>query len=221
MAMESLKKPQAEQSTAPAAQIDGERLKKLLKGERTGNIAIGACAILLIYFAAGFAVGKFCDIYALKLSTLIIAPVLSVIAAGVAAYCNVKFGGEIDKVINGYVRDIFIENAKLMHPEKDSLTFYCRLYDDSAEISVNNYKEKILFDFSAFKKLSPLRKSTVAAAITTRLCVTFLKLNLQRGAKYSSVSYTARADKSGGKRAYIINGGKPDKKALKIYYKNK
>ena len=63
MAMESLKKPQAEQSTAPAAQIDGERLKKLLKGERTGNIAIGACAILLIYFAAGFAVGKFCDIY--------------------------------------------------------------------------------------------------------------------------------------------------------------
>ena len=170
MAMESLKKPQAEQSTAPAAQIDGERLKKLLKGERTGNIAIGACAILLIYFA---------------------------------------------------VRDIFIENAKLMHPEKDSLTFYCRLYDDSAEISVNNYKEKILFDFSAFKKLSPLRKSTVAAAITTRLCVTFLKLNLQRGAKYSSVCYTARAEKRGGKRAFIINGGKPDKKALKIYYKNK
>jgi len=206
---------------AAATKIDGERLKKLLRGERIGNIAIILCAVVLVYFIVGFCVGTYCDFYALKLSTLIIAPVLAVLAVAVAAYCNVKFGGEIDGIINSYVRDVMIENAKIMHPERDSLTFYCRLFDDRAEIVVNNYKEKILFDFSAFKKLSPLRKSTVATAITTRLCVTFLKLNLQRGAKYSSVSYTARADKKNGRRAYVINDGQPDKKALKIYYKNK
>lgn len=219
--MESLKTPETPKTAPPAAQIDGEKLKKLLKGERIGNAAVIICAILLVYFIVGFCVGTYCDIYALKLSTLIAAPVLAVAAVAVAAYCNVKFGGEIDKTINGYVRDVMIENAKLMHPERDSLTFYCRLLNDGAEISVNNYKEKIIFDFSAFKKLSAMRKSTVAAAITTRLCVTFIKLALNRGASYSSVSYVARADKTNGKRAYIINDGKPDKKALKIYYKNK
>ncbi|MDE6356187.1 MAG: hypothetical protein K2L67_02985 [Clostridia bacterium] len=219
--MESLKTPQPAQNTAPSAQIDGERLKKLLKGERIGNVAVIICAALLAYFIVGFCVGTYCDIYALKLSTLIVAPVLAVAAVSVAAYCNVKFGGEIEKIINDYVRDVMIENAKSMHPERDSLTFYCRILDDRAEISVNNFKEKILFDFSAFKKLSAMRKSTVASAITTRICITFLKLALTRGAKYSSVSYTARADKANGKRAFIINDGAPDKKALKIYYKNK
>ena len=209
------------EKVAVSAKIDGEKLNKLLRGERIGNIAVAICAVVLVYFTVGFTVGKFCDIYALKLSTIIIAPVLAVAAAAVAAFCNVKFGGEIEKLINSYVRDVMIENAKLMHPERSSLTFYCRLYDDSAEISVNNFKEKILFDFSAFKKLSAMRKSAVASAITTRLCVTFLKLYLQRGATYSQVSYTARADKQSPKAAYIIKDGEPDKKALKIYYKNK
>ena len=209
------------EKAAVTAKLDGEKLNKLLRGERIGNIAVAICAVVLVYFAVGFCVGKFLDIYALKLSTLIVGPVLAAASAAVAAVCNVKYGGEIDNMINGYVRDVMIENAKLMHPERPSLTFYCRLFDDSAEISVNNFKEKILFDFSAFKKLSAMRKSTVASAITTRLCVTFLKLNLQRGAKYSQVSYTARADKQSPKTAYIIKDGEPDKKALKIYYKNK
>lgn len=205
----------------PVPAIDAEKVKKLTRGELIGNIATIFCAVALVYFAIGFAVGWTYELYALKLSTLIVAPVLIVAAAGAAAYCNIKFGNATEKIINDYVRDVLIHNAALIHPERDSLTFFCRLNDDSAEIKVNSYKEKIVFDFSAFGKLSPMRKTTVASAITNRLCVTFCRLVIERGAKYLSVNYTARTEKKNSKVAYIIKNGEPDKKAAKIYYKNK
>lgn len=203
------------------ADSDGEKIKKLKRGELIGTVATAFCGAVLVYFIVCFAVGAYTDNGALKISTLIVAPVLTVAAAGVAAFCNLTYGAELDRLIKERVLKVFVENAALMHPERDSLTFYCTAGDAVTEIKVNNFKEKIVFDFSDFGKLSLARKATIASAIETRLCLSFVRLVSERGAKYSSVNYLPRTAKKQKKPTYIIKDGTPDKRAVKIYLRNK
>lgn len=202
-------------------ELEREKIKKLKKGELIGNIATGMCGAVFVYFAVCFSISTVYDMYALRLATLISAPILMAVFAGLAAVCGVKYGGGIDREIDGYVRDVFIENAALMHPERDSLTFYFTFDDKKAVIKVNAYKERIVFDFSAFDKLSSMRKATIGSSVEKRLIVTFLKLLLERDMKFKSVGYVSELGRKKGKEVFIISNGEPEKNSLKIYLKNR
>lgn len=202
-------------------EVNLQRIKKLKRGELAGTVATVFCGVALVYFIIGFSVGTALDIPALRLSTLIAAPLLMAAGAVVAAFCNVKFGGALDKLLKDYVREVFIENAALMHPERDSLTFYILAENSFAEIKVNSYKEKIIFDFSPFGRLSAMRRSFIANAVVDKLSQTFVKLTVERGAKYKSVGYVATSGRKKGKQIFIIVNGEPEKRALKNYLKSR
>lgn len=201
--------------------LDSQKIAHLRRGEIVGTVATVLCGVALAYFAICFSIATVYNMYALKISTLIAAPVLMVLFAAVAAYCNLKYAKKLEAMITDYVKDVFVENAAAMHPERNSLTYYCTVRDSSADIKVNDFKERIVFDFSAFKKLSLSKKSVVGSAISDRLCTTFCRLVTERNATYTSVSYLACSPQKGGKEIFIIKNGQPDKKALKYYYKHR
>lgn len=202
------------------ATLNAEEIKKLKRGELIGHIFAGVSAAALIYFAVCFTIAQVMDLPALRFSTLICAPIILALSAAVSAYCNLKFGGQIDKLTEAYVQEVFVENAALMHPEKEILNFYFSYEGNSVISKVNKFKEEIIFDFSAFGKLSAARRSQISSTIVTRLCNTFLRL-YERGAKYKTVSYAVRAGGKEGKSVYIILDGEPDKKAYRAYLKTK
>lgn len=197
-------------------------IKKWMRGELVGLIATVFCGAVLAYFIICFTIARVQELKTLELVTLITAPVLMTAGAAVAAYCNLKFGGAVDKAVKNYVLDVCLENASLFHPERNSLTFYLGLQENTVELQVNGYKEKIVFDFSEMGKLSLSHKLTVLTAIENRLCITFCRL-YERGASYTDVSYVERAGsrKKSEKATLIIKDGAPDKYAYKQYLKNK
>lgn len=203
------------------ARLDAEKIKKLRRGERIGNLATGFCAVVLIYFIVCFTVARVYGDNTLELATLISAPVLMAAGIAASAYCALRYGNRLNAEIRSYIRDTMIENAALMHPERNSLSFYISIDDTKTYLQVNGYKEKITFDFSALGKLSVLRKAEILTETENRLCATFCRL-YDRGAEYVSVGYSEREGtrKKSGKTVYIIENGKPDIKSYKIYLKN-
>ena len=197
--------------------LNTEEIKKLKKGELWGLIALSfagiSCVAAIVFFV--FAIARPDDGFRIY-GSILCAP-LSIFAA-VAAVCNLKYGRAIDKIIKNYVRDVFIENAALMHPERDSLTYY--ISNDGWEFSIkaNNFKERIIFDFSAFGKLSAIRKSSVTTTIIERLEWSYCRL-YERGGTYKTVSYAVIKSGKQGKTFNIIENGTPDKKAYKDYKK--
>lgn len=203
------------------AKLNGD-IKKLKRGELAGTAAIFFCLAVLIFFAISFTVARVQEIKALYLTALIASPILLAAGAGVAAFCNVKYGGAIERAIKAFVRDTCVENAAFMHPERNSLTFYVCLEGSTALMRVNGYKEKITFDFSPLGKLSITRRAAVLNEIGNTLCATFCRL-YERGADYADVSYSLKSynGPKPGKIFYIIKDSQPDKKAFKQYLKNK
>ena len=203
------------------ATIKGD-IKKWKLGETLGTCATVFCGIVLVYFAVGFTVAQVLEIEALKIAVLISAPALLATGIAASAFCSLKFGGAIDKAIKNYVLDVCVENAALMHPERNSLSFYISINESAAEMQVNGYKEKIVFDFAELGKLSVMRKVNILTEIENRLCVTFCRL-YDRGANYTDVGYAEGAGtrRKSGKTVFIIKDGKPDVKAYKQYLKNK
>ena len=197
--------------------LNTEEIKKLKKGELWGLIALSfagiSCVAAIVFFA--LAIARPDDGFRIY-GSILCAP-LSIFAA-VAAVCNLKYGRAIDKIIKNYVRDVFIENAALMHPERDSLTYY--ISNDGWEFSIkaNNFKERIIFDFSAVGKLSAIRKSSVTTTIIERLEWSYCRL-YERGGTYKTVSYAVIKSGKQGKTFNIIENGTPDKKAYKDYKK--
>ena len=197
--------------------LNTEEIKKLKTGELWGLIALSfagiSCVAAIVFFALAIArPDNGFRIY----GSILCAP-LSIFAA-VAAVCNLKYGRAIEKIIKNYVRDVFIENAALMHPERDSLTYY--ISNDGWEFSIkaNNFKERIIFDFSAFGKLSAIRKSSITTTIIERLEWSYCRL-YERGGTYKTVSYAVIKSGKQGKTFNIIENGTPDKKAYKDYKK--
>lgn len=197
--------------------LNTEEIKKLKKGELWGLIALSfagiSCVAAIVFFA--LAIARPDDGFRIY-GSILCAP-LSIFAA-VAAVCNLKYGRAIDKIIKNYVRDVFIENAALMHPERDSLTYY--ISNDGWEFSIkaNNFKERIIFDFSAFGKLSAIRKSSITTTIIERLEWSYCRL-YERGGTYKTVSYAVIKSGKQGKTFNILENGTPDKKAYKDYKK--
>ena len=203
------------------ANLKGD-IKKWKRGEFFGTCATVFCGIVLIYFAVCFTVARITEIKALELVAVISAPILLAAGVAVAAFCGLKYGGALDKAVKNYVLDVCVENAALMHPERNSLSFYVGMEENIIDIQVNGYKEKLVFDFTDYGKLSLTRKVNILTEIENRLCVTFCRL-YDRGANYTEVGYAERAGtrRKSGKTIYIIKDGKPDEKAYKQYLKNK
>lgn len=198
--------------------LNTEEIKKLKKGELYGLIAAVfagiACASLIVLFAVAIArANGDLRLYACGICI----PVISVCSI-IIAICNLKYGRALDRIIKKYVQDVFVENAALMHPERDSLTYYISNEGNEFSVKANNFKELITFDFSAFGKLSLTRKAAISTAIIERLGATFCRL-IERGGKYKTVSYCAVKDGKQGKTVNIIENGTPEKRAYKNYLK--
>ncbi len=204
------------------AQLDSSQIKKLRRGELCGNIAVLFCAAVLIYFAVLFSVSWIKDDKLMQTVVFSTAPPLAVLGTAIAAFCNIKFGRKIDSIVDMYIRDTFVENAALMHPERNSLSFYVNLDDKKVEITVNDYKEKIIFDFSPFGRIGPFRKASILSAVDARLIMTFMRL-WERGSEYKYVAYRERDGlrRKSGKLITLIADGKPQKAAVKYYMQHK
>ncbi len=198
--------------------INTEEVKKLKKGELWGLIAAVfagiACVALIVLFAIAIARS---DSDLRLYATGICIPVISVCSI-IIAICDLKYGKPLVRIIKNYVQEVFIENAALMHPERDTLFYFISNEGNEFFVKTNNFKELITFDFSAFGKLSLTRKATIASAIIDRLGATFCRL-MERGGKYKTVSYCAVKDGKQGKTINIIENGTPDKKIYKNYLK--
>lgn len=199
------------------AQLEAEKLKKAERGELVGNIATVFCFAIFIYFIVMFILAWVLDSDILNILMWSTAPALMAVGIAVSAFCNLKYGRALEREIKKYAVDTFVENAAFMHPEKDSLSFYFNLVGRTVEVTVNGYKDKITFDFSALRFFGAMRKVAVTKIIADTLSATFCRL-YERGASYKSVAYRR---KSGGKSIGIIVNGTPDKKIMKNYLKNR
>lgn len=201
-------------------ELNTEKINKLRRGEAVGTAATVVCCVISAAFIVCFAIAQINDIYILRMISIILMPILLLLAIGVSAYCNLKFGGELNAIIKNHVKTVLIENAQLMHPDRSVLSFGISVGENDAEIKVGNFKESIKFDFSAFGKFSPMKKSAVAESISERLNITFCRM-YDRGVHYNSVSYFRVNDnQKNGKVIYIIENGQPDKRAYKTYLKS-
>lgn len=199
--------------------LDANKIKKYRRGEAIGGAATIICGVILAAFVVCFTIARTKHIHTLNLISLILFPILLAMAVGVAAYCNLTFGRKLDEIIKNRVKDVLIENAALMHPDRNILSYGISIEQTYAEIKVGNFKESIIFDFSAFEKLSASKKSAVTEAIAERLNITFCRLH-ERGVHFNSVSYfRANAGRKSGKVIYIIKDGQPDKRAIRTYRK--
>lgn len=201
-------------------ELNAEKIKRLKRGEAVGEIFTLLCGVVLAAFIVCFTVAQVKDIYILRMLSITLLPALLLITIGIAAYCNLTFGRKIEAEIKNRVKEVLIENAALMHPDRNVLSFGISIEGNVAEIKVGNFKDTIKFDFSAFGKLSAMKKSSVTEAIAERLNITFCRL-YDRGVHYNSVSYfRISGNKKAGKVIYIIENGQPDKRAYKSYLKS-
>ena len=201
-------------------ELSAEKIKKLKRGEAVGFAATVYCGAISAAFIVCFTIALVKDIYVLRMISVILLPVLLLLGIAVSAYCNLKFAKELSAIIKNHVKNVLIENAPLMHPDRSVLSFGISIGESEAEIKVGNFKESIKFDFSAFGKLSVSKKGAVAEAIAERLNITFCRMH-ERGVHYNSVSYFRINDgKKNGKLVYIIENGQPDKRAYRQYRKS-
>lgn len=198
-----------------------KQTKKLIRGEIAGTVFTAVCGISLVYFIICFTTARILDNSVLQLTVLISAPIIMSVSALAAAFCNLKFGAALDKIMSARVREALVKNAALMHPERSSLTFFCAVENDRATLKVNGYKEEIIINFEDFGKLSFTRKAEILSAIEARISVTFCRLCIERGSKYENVDVTPVTGRKKGKAVFIIKNGEPQKHAVKIYLKSK
>ena len=200
--------------------LDEKKIADIKRGELIGYICLAVAVAGVIFFAVCYPIARVKDLSSLLLLSYILSPLLIALGAVGAAMCNTKFGGTGDKLIRTYILDVCLENPQAMHPERDSLTFYIELENCTFSMHANGYKESLIFDFSAFKWLGPMRRAAIATEICNRLTATFCRL-YERGAKYKDVNYTIKFGRKKSKLVPIITDGVPDKKSFKIYLKNK
>lgn len=205
------------------AELDGVKIKKLVTGERWGVVALIVSGAAFVWFMVAFILGTAAAQYAyFKFVALYSALPPLFLGVGAAAFCNLKFGRAADREIKRYVVDVFVENAEKMHPERNTLSFFAAIEGNTVVLTVNGYKDRIVFDFSAFGKFGATRKIAAMEAITQRLNATFIRL-WERGGDYTTVNYSEKAGtrRKSGRIVPVITDGQPDARAMKSYLKNK
>lgn len=197
--------------------FDESKIKDVKRGELMGTVFLAVAAAGVIFFAVCYPLARARSSDALLYLSFALPPALMLAGAAGAALCNLTYGARAEKLISDYVLAVCLENPQAMHPERDSLTF--RIYRSGCifTMNANGYKDGLTFDFSAFKRLNAARRAAITTAICNRLTVSFCRL-YERGAKYADVGYVIDGK---NKSVAIISGGVPDKKAFKIYLKNK
>lgn len=200
--------------------LNAEEIKKLKKRELIGLIALIGCIVASVCFIVLFIIATVRGDNNLKIATLIWYPFAIAILSLIAAIYNLKFGKALEHITKNYVQDVFVENATLMRPERDSLTYYISGDGERFYVKVNNFKEEIIFDFSAFGKISAVKRANIYSAIIDRLGATFCRL-YERGGKYKTVTYAVKKGEKQGKLIPIIENGSPDKRIYKNYRKSK
>lgn len=200
--------------------LDEKKIADNKRGELIGYICLAVAVAGIIFFSVCYPVARVKDLSTLLLLSYILSPLLVALGAGGSAFCNIRYGGATDKLIRRYIVDICLENPQVMHPERDSLSFFIELDGCVFSMHANGYKESLTFDFSAFKRLFPARRAAIATEICNRLIISFCRL-YERGAKYNDVNYTLKYGSKKSKTVPIIADGVPDKKSFKIYLKNK
>lgn len=199
--------------------LDEKKIKSIKLGELFGYLFIAVAGAGMIFFVVCYTIAKVKNASALLTLTYILAPMICSTGTLIAAILNLKYGRMADRMIKKYILDICLENPKAMHPERDSLTFYIEQDGCTFLMHANGYKDNLVFDFSAFRRLTFSRRAAIATEISNRIIVSFCKL-YERGATYKDVSYIFKKGSS-DKAVPIIAGGVPDKKSFKIYLKNK
>lgn len=204
------------------AEFNKEKIKKLKRGELCGTLFTYLCGAALVYFMTLIIISLAKGNVVLQTLAFATGIPLMIIGIAVAAFCNLKYGRALDREIKQYVVDVFVENAAAMHPEKRSLSFFVESGDTSVAITVNGFKDKIVFDFSVFGKLSATRKLTMLTIIDQTLCSTFCRL-YERGIEFTSVDYreTGGKRRQSGRVVPIIVNGVPETKIYKTYLKTK
>lgn len=195
-----------------------KKFRSLLTGERAGIALNAFCCTVFVIAIILFSVGATAGNAQLKIIALSICPVIMAVAIGSSAYCYFKYGRAKDAFLKNKVRDIFVENAASLHPDRNSLTYYITIEKDKAYVKANDFKERVIFDFSPLGKHA-VNRSDIAGLLTHTLTVTFCRL-YDRGAKYSDVSYRIYLKEKTKNPVAIIADGKPDKAAYKYYLKN-
>ena len=195
-----------------------KKFKKLLVGERAGIALNAFCGTLLILSVNLFSVDAATDNADLKIAALSVCPVTMALAIGAFVNGYFTFGKAKDRFLKEMVRDIFIENAATLRPDRSSLTYYVTIENNKAYIKTNDYKELVTFDFTPLGK-NAVSRPEIAALITHTLTVTFCRL-YDRGAKYTDVNYRIVLKEKTKKPVTLIADGKPDKTAYKYYLKN-
>lgn len=204
------------------AALNEEKVKKLRRGEIAGTVATAFCAAVVVYFAVCFTVANVNGFETLLTVVWATAPALLALGVAAAAYCNLKFGGGLEKEIKKYVTETLIENAARLHPERNSLSFFVTIDNPKVIVTANGYKETVEFDFSVFGKLTPAQKMTVGNAVCDKIAASFFKL-YERGGEYKSVEYVLKdvSRTKPGKPVPVIADGTPDVKSYKRYLKQR
>lgn len=200
--------------------LDEKKIADIKRGELYGLLCLCLAAGGLVFFAVCYPIARVNNSHTLLLLSYILSPLFLALGAGGAAVFNIKFGGAENRLIRQYIIDTCLENPQAMHPERDSLTFYIELEGCVFSMHANGYKEGLIFDFSPFKRLLPMRRADITNEICNRLIVTFCRL-YERGAKYREVNYHLQYGRKKSKIVPVIKDGTPDKKSYKIYLKNK
>ena len=200
--------------------LDEKKIADIKRGELIGYLSLLIAIAGVIFFAVCYPVARVKDLSSLLLLSYILAPVLIALGSIGGALCNVKYSANADKLIRQYILDICLENPQAIHPERDSLTFRIELEGCKFLMHANGYKENLVFDFSAFKRLWPMRRASIATEICNRLIISFCRL-YERGAKYKEVNYIIQYGRKKSKTVPILTDGVPDKRSFKIYLKNK
>lgn len=190
-------------------------IRKFKKLEFISVLLYIFCAGVTLFFVIAYLCARRYDVKTLQLICLILCPVLCTIGTFASAILSYAVMSKFTKEIKRFVLEVFVENAHLMHPDKKSLSFDISFNDAIVEIGVNGYKEKIIFDLSPLKKLSFTQKRIILSEIQTMLIVAFCRL-VDGGSTYADVDYAINK-----RKVKIITGGLADKRAYRVYLKNR
>lgn len=204
------------------AELNVEKLKFLRKREAVSTAFIVCAAVILVSAITCYSVAGALSVNILKTVSLAAGVPLLTLSVAFAAFFNLKYSPQAEKIIGEFIVDVIAENVQTLHVEKESLTYLISIDVDKIFVNVNNFKESLNFDFSPLKKLSAGKKLFAVAYLENTLCSFFCRL-VAKGNAFKEVSFVEKnnARQKTGKPFYIVKDGLIERKALKRHLKSR